>query len=280
MSLPLYSQENLFAAGNELSGFLPDDDPMMIFSRQFYPCFTDQEFEDCYSQDGRPAVSPRLLACVTLLQFREHLSDVEAAAAVIRRLDWKIALHRPIYENTSFDPSTLCYFRRRLKENGKMRLLFERTIEVAQALGLIRKHMSQRVDATHVISHVNRISTTDLLARAVRCLVEEVGPKAPEVYEAHLPEYLKERYTNRFSSFAIRPFVVGRRNWLFSGSPRGAHASATLFSLIETAKCNGLEPYRYLRYLFTKLPLVRTHDEYRSLTPHLLDRDDFDRVSS
>ena len=57
--------------------------------------------------------------------------------------------------------------------------------------------------------------------------------------------------------------------------PRGAHASATLFSLIDTAKANGLEPYRYLRYLFTKLPLVRTRDEYRNLTPHLLDLRDF-----
>jgi hypothetical protein len=114
MSLPVFSQENLFAAGNELSGFLPDDDPMMIFSRQFYPRFSDQEFEDCYSPNGRPAVSPRLLACVTLLQYREHLKRrLEAAAAVIRRLDWKIALHLPVYENTSFDPSTLCYFRRR-----------------------------------------------------------------------------------------------------------------------------------------------------------------------
>ena len=44
---------------------------------------------------------------------------------------------------------------------------------------------------------------------------------------------------------AIRPFVLGRKNWLFSGSPRGAHASATLYSLIETAKANGIEPYRY-----------------------------------
>ena len=42
---------------------------------------------------------------------------------------------------------------------------------------------------------------------------------------------------------AIRPFVVGRKNWLFSGSPRGAKASATFFSLIETAKANNREPY-------------------------------------
>jgi transposase len=78
---------------------------------------------------------------------------------------------------------------------------------------------------------------------------------------------------------AIRPFVLGRKNWLFSGSPRGAHASATLYSLIETAKANGLDPYRYLSYLFTKLPLVQTHAEYRSLTPHHLDLREFERLS-
>ena len=78
---------------------------------------------------------------------------------------------------------------------------------------------------------------------------------------------------------AIRPFVVGRKNWLFSGSPRGAHASATLYSLIETAKANGIEPYRYLRYVFTKLPLAKSKDDYRALTPQQLDRKDFENLS-
>ena len=78
---------------------------------------------------------------------------------------------------------------------------------------------------------------------------------------------------------AIRPFVVGRKNWLFSGSPRGAHASATLYSLIETAKANGVEPYRYLRYVFTKLPDMHRRDDYRSLTPQYLDLKDFESLS-
>lgn len=79
---------------------------------------------------------------------------------------------------------------------------------------------------------------------------------------------------------AIRPFVIGRKNWLFSGSPRGAHGSATLYSLIETAKANGIEPYRYLRYLFTKLPLVKSKDEYGLLTPQHLDLKDLENLSS
>jgi transposase len=78
---------------------------------------------------------------------------------------------------------------------------------------------------------------------------------------------------------AIRPFVVGRKNWLFSGSPRGAHASATLYSLIETAKANRIEPYRYLRYVFIKLPLAKNKDDYRALTPQQLDLKDFENLS-
>jgi transposase len=70
---------------------------------------------------------------------------------------------------------------------------------------------------------------------------------------------------------AIRPFVVGRKNWLFSGSPLGAHASAGFFSLIETAKANGHEPYAYLAYLFDALPLSRTNEEIRALLPYRLD---------
>ncbi len=66
---------------------------------------------------------------------------------------------------------------------------------------------------------------------------------------------------------AIRPFVVGRKNWLFSGSPRGAEASAILYSLIETAKANRREPYWYLRELFERLPHARTRADYLSLLP-------------
>jgi transposase len=49
---------------------------------------------------------------------------------------------------------------------------------------------------------------------------------------------------------AIRPFVIGRKNWLFAGSPDGAKASATFFSVFETAKASSLEPYSYLRHIF------------------------------
>ncbi|MDP3479813.1 MAG: transposase domain-containing protein, partial [Desulfoprunum sp.] len=54
---------------------------------------------------------------------------------------------------------------------------------------------------------------------------------------------------------------------LFAGSPKGAEASAGLYSLIETAKANGLEPYKYLRYIFEQLPFAESDDDYEKLLP-------------
>ena len=79
------------------------------------------------------------------------------------------------------------------------------------------------------------------------------------------------RPDNNLVENAIRPFVVGRKNWLFAGSPDGAKASATFFSLIETAKANGLEPYAYLRHIFKKLPLAQTKQDLKDLLPQNID---------
>ena len=79
------------------------------------------------------------------------------------------------------------------------------------------------------------------------------------------------RPDNNLVENAIRPFVVGRKNWLFAGSPDGANASAIFFSLIETAKANSLEPYGYLRYIFEKLPYSQTQQDLEKLLPQNID---------
>jgi hypothetical protein len=66
---------------------------------------------------------------------------------------------------------------------------------------------------------------------------------------------------------AIRPFAVGRKNWMFSTSQGGANASAMMYSIIETAKANGLEPYHYLKHLFEQLPLASSLENYEQLLP-------------
>ena len=86
-----------------------------------------------------------------------------------------------------------------------------------------------------------------------------------------LTRYLEDgrlQIDNNRCENAIRPFVVGRKAWLFSDSVAGVKASANLYSLIETAKANGLEPYQYLQRIFTELPQAESVDEIESLLPH------------
>lgn len=66
---------------------------------------------------------------------------------------------------------------------------------------------------------------------------------------------------------SIRPFVLGRKNWLFSGSPEGAESSCFLFSLIESAKENGLNPFDYLFLLFSQAPLCSSQEHWEKLLP-------------
>jgi transposase len=72
---------------------------------------------------------------------------------------------------------------------------------------------------------------------------------------------------NNRAENAIRPFVIGRKNWLFSDTPKGAAASAQLYSLIETAKANGREPYAWLRHVLERLPLATSVEDYEALLP-------------
>lgn len=85
---------------------------------------------------------------------------------------------------------------------------------------------------------------------------------------------------NNRAENAIRPFVVGRKNWLFAGSPKGAETSALLYSLIETAKANGLEPWAYLNHLFEHLPTAKTPEAIAALLPHNLNMDDLNQQPS
>ena len=65
---------------------------------------------------------------------------------------------------------------------------------------------------------------------------------------------------NNRAERSIKNFVIGRKNWLFANTPDGAEASAIYYSIIETAKENGLNPYDYLKNVFDMLPNIKTSD--------------------
>ena len=87
--------------------------------------------------------------------------------------------------------------------------------------------------------------------------------------------YLKDprlEISNNLSERAIKPFVIGRKGWLFANSVEGANAAATIFSVIETCKYHSVEPYDYLRYILNILPQCQTIDDYEKLLPYKIDK--------
>ena len=80
----------------------------------------------------------------------------------------------------------------------------------------------------------------------------------------YLTRYLEDgrlELSNNRAERSIKPFVMGRKNWLFANTPGGAQASSVIYSLIETAKENGLDPYRYLLWVLHHAPQLSETDE-------------------
>ena len=73
---------------------------------------------------------------------------------------------------------------------------------------------------------------------------------------------------NNFLESQIKHLAVGRKNWVFASAQAGAHASAGLYSLISTAKANGIDPFDYLSLIFKELPAATTHEKLESLLPY------------
>jgi transposase len=78
--------------------------------------------------------------------------------------------------------------------------------------------------------------------------------------------------SNNLSERAIKPFVIGRKGWLFANSIKGAHAAATIYSVIETCKYHHVEPYEYLRYVLEALPKCNIIEDYEKLLPYQIDK--------
>jgi len=169
----------------------------------------------------------------------------------------------------------------RKKRRGKA----HRALELIQKLYRIEK---QAKTLTPEERHAHRQRHAVPILNDLRAWLDETLPQVPPqsaagkaMYYLHnewpkLMGYLADgriEIDNNGAENAIRPFVVGRKNWLFSDSVRGVKASANLYSLLETAKANGLEPYAYLRYLFTGLPKADTVEAIEALLPGNIDKD-------
>jgi transposase len=170
--------------------------PYLILRDRLGTVFTDADFADLYPKRGQPAYAPWRLALVTLMQFREGLSDREAAEAVRARIDWKYLLALDLTD-PGFDRSVLCEFRSRLLDNSAIDRLLSRVLDAAREDGLLKARGRQRTDSTHVLAAIRNLNRLELVAETLRAALNDIATIAPDWLRAFAPSDWHERYDKR-----------------------------------------------------------------------------------
>ncbi len=164
--------------------------------------FADVDFAPLYAADGKPALSPNLLALVTVFQFMENLPDRDAADAVRSRIDWKYALHLAL-DDMGFDASVLSEFRQRLAAHGMAQAMFDQLLERFKTLGWLHAGGKQRTDATYVLGATQLLNRLQLVAETMRLALEALADYRPDwLRQIALPHWY-ERYSLRLTDFRL-----------------------------------------------------------------------------
>jgi transposase len=174
----------------------PRGNPYLLLRDRLGPVFDDAGFADLYPRRGQPAYTPWRLALVTLLQFREGLSDRQAAEAVRARIDWKYLLALELAD-AGFDHTVLCEFRGRLLAGDAAERLLARMLDVAREGGLLKARGRQRTDSTHVLAAVRALNRLELVAETLRAALNAIAVVAPDWLRTLAPPEWHERYDRR-----------------------------------------------------------------------------------
>ncbi len=155
-------------------------------------------------------------------------------------------------------------------------------LSLIQALYAVERRVKDKSEKER--QRARDLYSRSILAHLERWLNRVNGTVPPKTLTGKALSYLKREWpklvryvstgsvpmSNAMAENAIRPFTIGRKNWLFCDSKYGAEASAILYSVIETAKANGKEPYAYLKHIIAVLPGVKSPDEIDALLPYNL----------
>ena len=166
----------------------------------------------------------------------------------------------------------------RVQPKGKQGRADEAVALIGKLYGIEREHKDATDAARYQARQQHSLSALDELHAWLEKTLPAVTPKsALGTALSYMRDYwsMLTRYTERGDlpidnnrcENAIRPFVIGRKAWLFSDTPAGANASAIIYSLLQTAKANGQEPYTWLRRVMRDLPAAKTVEEIEVLLP-------------
>ncbi|MFI3187219.1 MAG: transposase, partial [Methylococcaceae bacterium] len=174
----------------------PKGSPYLILRDELGTIYSDDEFSTLFPACGQPAFPPWRLALVTILQFREGLSDRQAADAVRARIDWKYLLGLELAD-PGFDFSILCEFRSRLIAGKAEMQLLEGLLDLCRQLGLLKARGRQRTDSTHVLASVRVLGRLELIGETLRAALNEIASIAPEWLDGVAPKAWYDRYSRR-----------------------------------------------------------------------------------
>src|SRR3954454_1101292 len=180
----------------------PRGNPYVLLRNRLGPVFDDAGFADLYPQRGQPTYTPWRLALVTLQQFREGLSDRQAAEAVRARIDWKYLLALDLAD-AGFDHTVLCTFRGRLLAGDASERLLARVLDTARDAGLLKARGRQRTDSTHVLAAVRDLNRIELLAETLRAALNAIAGVAPDWLRALAPPEWHARYDRRIEDMRL-----------------------------------------------------------------------------
>lgn len=176
---------------------LERDDPFRLIGEQLFERLNEEEFADLYSSEGKPGISPVILAFVSVFQFMEKLADRQAAQALRMRLDWKYALHLPL-DYAGFDYSVLSEFRDRLLGGQAEGRVFEKLVEQIRGLGLIKERGKQRTDSIAMLTKVRRLCRVETVVETLRLALVAIVKTDREWSEEVIPPSWEEKYGARF----------------------------------------------------------------------------------
>jgi transposase len=174
----------------------PKGHPYLTFRDAFGTIFQDEDFAVLFPLGGQPGLPPWRLALVTLMQFRENLTDRQAAEAVRARIDWKYLLSLELTD-PGFDFSVLSAFRDRLLAGSAEALLLDKLLERCRAMGWLTARGQQRTDSTHVLAAIRVMNRLELVAETLRAALNELATVAPLWLQALAPLAWYERYGKR-----------------------------------------------------------------------------------
>ena len=172
---------------------LDDHDPYKLVGDHLYEQYHDEDFADLYHKEGKPGLSPVLLAFVSVFQNLENLSDRKATDAVECNLRWKYALHLPL-DADGFDPSVLCEFRKRLITHHAEARVFDQVLTQMTALGLLKARGIQRTDSLALLMRARELGRLELVFEPLRCTLRAVLKVDADWLRATIPAEWVKRY--------------------------------------------------------------------------------------